>query len=87
MFLMHILCTTDSLHCSIFMVFRKYTHLSWYCGHMQLYDMSVGNTLVIHNGTICVNMVFFLQNGYMCVLKDIVHMKQFWDKKLAHFIG
>ena len=41
---------------------------------MQLCDISVSNPLVtpIHNGTTCVSMVHFLQNGCMCVLKDIV---------------
>ena len=41
-------------------------------------DMSVSNPLVtpIHNKTTCVNMVKFLQNGCMCVLKDIVDVKK-----------
>ena len=44
--------------------------------------MSVSNPLVtpFHNGTTCVNMVKFLQNGCMCVLKDIVDVKQLLDK-------
>ena len=51
---------------------------------MQLCDISVSNPLVtpIHNGTTCVNMVNFLQNGCMRVLKDIVDVKQLLDKNL-----
>ena len=49
---------------------------------MQLSDMSVNNPLVtpIHHGAICVNLVIFLQNGCMCVLKNIVDVKQPLDK-------
>ena len=48
---------------------------------MQLCDMSVSNPPVtpIHNGITCVNMVNLLQNGCMCVLKDIVDVKQLLD--------
>ena len=49
---------------------------------MQLCKMSVSNPLVIHNGTTCVNMVNVLQNGCMCVLKDMVDVKQLLDKNL-----
>ena len=44
-------------------------------------DMSVSNSLVtpIHNGATCVNMVNFFQNRCICVLKDIVDVKQFLD--------
>ena len=44
--------------------------------------MSVSNSLVtpFHNGTACVNIVMFLQNGCVCVLKDIVGEKQLLDK-------
>ena len=44
--------------------------------------MSVSNPFVkpIHTGTAYVNMVNFLQNGYVCVLKDIVDVKQLLDK-------
>ena len=69
-FLMHILCTTGSLHCGIFRVFSYlYTHLSLHCGHVQLCDMSVSNPLVtaIHNGTTCVNMVIFFCGMVACV--------------------
>ena len=47
------------------------------CGHAQLCDMSGRHLLVtpIHNRTTGVNMVIFLQNGCMCVLKDIVDVK------------
>ena len=38
------------------------------------------------NGTVCVNMVNVLQNGCMCVLKDITDVKQFLDKNLTSFI-
>ena len=57
-------------------------HLSLHCGHVQLNDVSVSNPLVtpIHNGPTCVNMVIFLQNGCMCVLKDIADVKQLWIK-------
>ena len=51
--------------------------------------MSVSNPLVtpIHDGTTCINMVFFfLQNGCMCVLKDIVVVKQLLDKNLTTVI-
>ena len=54
---------------------------------MRLCDASVSYPLVvtpIHNGTTYVNMVNVLQNGYRCVLKDIVDVKQFW-KKLNKF--
>ena len=40
--------------------------VSIHCGHVQVCDISVSNPLVtpIHNGTTCVNMVFFFsQNG------------------------
>ena len=50
---------------------------------MRLCDASVSYPLAvtpIHNGTTCVNMVNVLQNGYRCVLKDIVDVKQFWKK-------
>ena len=49
--------------------------------------MSVSNPLVttIHNGTTCVSMVFF-QHGCICVLKDVVDVKQFLDKNLTNFI-
>ena len=40
----------------------------------------------IHNATACVNMVNFLQNGCMCVLKDIVDVKQLLDENLTSFI-
>ena len=79
---MHILCTTGSLHYGIFRVFSWYIHLSLHCEQVQLCDMSVSNPLVtpIHNGTTCVNMVNFLQNGCVCVLKIIVDVKQLLDK-------
>ena len=85
---MHILCMTGSLHCGIFRVFSKYIYLSLHCEHMQFSDLSVSNPLVtpVHNGTTCVNMVIFLQNGCMCVLKDIVDVKQLLDKNLTSFI-
>ena len=85
---MHILCTTGSLHCGIFRVFSYYTHLSLHCEHVQLCDMSVSNPHVtpIHNGTTLVNMVIFLQNGCMYVLKDIFDGKQLLDKNLTSFI-
>ena len=55
---------------------------------MQLCDISESNPLVtpIQNGTTCVNMVIFLQNGCMCVLKDTVDVKQLLDKNLTSFI-
>ena len=86
---MHILCTTGSLHCSIFRACSYlFTHSSLHCGHVQLCDLSVSNPLVthIHNETTSVNMVIFLQNGCMCVLKDIVNVKQILDKNLTSFI-
>ena len=45
--------------------------------------MSVSNPLVtpFHNGTTCVNMVIFFADGCICVLKDIVDVKQFLNKK------
>ena len=48
----------------------------------------MSNPLVtpIHNGTICVSMVNYLQNGCMCVLKDIINVKQLLDKNLTSFI-
>ena len=53
--------------------------------------MSVSNPPVapIHNGTTPVNMVIFLQNGCMCVLKDIiiVDVKQFLDRNLTILLG
>ena len=51
-------------------------------------NMSVSNSLVtpIHDGTTCVNMVFFMQNGCMCVLKDIVDVKQLLDKSFTSII-
>ena len=78
---MYILCTTGSLHCGIFRVSITYMH----CGYVQFCDMSVGNPLVtpIHIGTTCNNMVNILQNGCMCVLKDIVNKKQLFDINLA----
>ena len=50
--------------------------------------MSVSNPLVttIHNRTTCVNMVNFLQNGCMCVLKDLVDVKQFFDTNLTSLL-
>ena len=88
-FLMHILCTTGSLHCGLFKVFSYlHTHLSSHCGHVQLCVMSVKNPLVtpIYNGSACVHMVFFfLQKENMCVLKDIVHGKIFLDETLTSF--
>ena len=50
--------------------------------------MSVSNPPVtlIHNGITCVNMIMFLQNGCMCVLKDIVDVKQVLDRNLTSFI-
>ena len=65
-----------------------YTHLSLHCGHVQLCDMSVSNPFVtpIHNGTTSVNMVILLQDGCMCVLKDIIDVHQFLDKNLTSFI-
>ena len=50
--------------------------------------MSVSNPLVtpIYNGTTCANVVNFLQNGCMCVLKDIVDVTQLLDKNLSSFI-
>ena len=86
------LCTTGSLHCGIFRVCSFYTYLSLHCGHVQLCDISVSNPFVtpIHNRTTCVDMVFFffffLQNKGICVLKDIVDVKQFLDKNLTSFI-
>ena len=64
------------------MAYLGYSVTYMHCGHMQLCDMSVSNPLVtpIHNGTTCFNMVIFLQNGCMCVFKDIVEVKQFLDK-------
>ena len=51
--------------------------------------MSVSNRLVtpIHDGTTCVNIVNFLQNGCMCVLKEIVDLKQLFDKTLEVLLG
>ena len=47
------------------------------CVICQLCDMSVSNPLLPnHNGTNSVNMVNFLQNECMCVLKNIVDVKQ-----------
>ena len=40
----------------------------------------------ILNGITGVIMVIFLQNGSMCVLKDIVDVKQLLDKNLTSFI-
>ena len=50
--------------------------------------MSVSNPLVtpIHNGTICVNMLIFLQNGCMCALKDIVDVKVLLGESYQHHI-
>ena len=50
--------------------------------------MPVSNPFVtpIHNGTTCVNMVIFLQNGCMCVLKDVVDKELLLDKNLTSFI-
>ena len=64
-----------------------YIHLSLHCEHVQFCDMSVSTPLVtpIHDGTTCANMVIFLQNGCMCVLKDIVDVKQHLDKNLTSF--
>ena len=66
-----------------------YTHLCLHCGHVQLGDMSLSNPLIspIHNGTTFVNMVIFMQNGCMCVLNDILNVKQFLDRNLTSFIG
>ena len=57
--------------------------------HVHLCDMSVSNALVtpIHNGSTCVNMVIVLQNGCMCVLKDIVDVKQLLDTNLTSVIS
>ena len=62
-------------------------HLSLHCGHVKLCDMSVSNPFVIpiHNRTTCVNMVIFLQNGCMNVLKYTADVKQFLDKKIEKF--
>ena len=50
--------------------------------HVQLCDMSESNPLVtpINNGTTCVNMIDSLQNRCMCVLNDILDVKQFLIK-------
>ena len=50
--------------------------------------MSVSNPLItpIQNGTTCVDMEIVLQNACMCVLNDIVDVKQLLDKTLASFI-
>ena len=50
-------------------------------------DMSVSNPLVtsIYYGTTCVNMEDFLQNGCMCVLKDIDDVKQLLDQNYTSF--
>ena len=55
---------------------------------MQLCDISVSDPLVtpVHNGTTCPNMVIFWQNGRMCVLKDVVDVKQFLDKNFTSVI-
>ena len=50
--------------------------------------MSISNASVtpIHNGTTCVDMINVMQNECMCVLKDIVDVKQRLDKDLTSFI-
>ena len=55
---------------------------------MQLCDISVSHPLVtpIHNENTCVNMVNVLQNGCMCILKDIIDVKQRLDKTFTCFI-
>ena len=80
---------TGSLHCGTFRVFSYlYTHLSLHCGHVQLCDMSVSNLLVTstRKGTTCVNMVIFVLNGCMCVLKDIFDVQQLLYKNLKSLI-
>ena len=49
--------------------------------------MSMSNPLVtlIHNRTICVNMVNVFAERVRCVLKDIVNVKQLLDKNLTSF--
>ena len=39
--------------------------------------------LYINNGTTCVHMLMFLQNGYVCVLKDTVDVNLLLDKNLT----
>ena len=55
---------------------------------MQLCVMSVSNPLVtpFHNRITCVNMVSFLQNECMCVLKDSVDARQILDENSTSFI-
>ena len=83
---MHILCATVSLHCGIFRYSVTNIHILFL---QQLCDMSVGKPLVLdlfimeqpsQKGN------SFLQNGYMCVLKDIVDVKLRLDKNLTSFI-
>ena len=56
--------------------------------HVQSCDMSVSHPLVtrIHNGTTCVHILNFCQNGCTCVLKDIVDVKQVLDKNMTSFL-
>ena len=78
-FIMYSLCTTGFLHCGIWGIQLPIYTFSLYSGHVQLCAMSVSNPLVtsIHKGTTCVNMIMYLQNWSMCVLKDIVVVKHF----------
>ena len=85
---MHILGTTVSLHCGLFRYSVTYIHiLSLHRGHVQLCDMSVMKPLVtpIYNGT-ALSTWYFLQNGYICVLKDIVDVKLLFDKMVSSYI-
>ena len=67
------------------MVYLGFSFTYMHCRHVQLCDMSVSNPLVtpIHNGSTCVNMVNFLQNECMYVLKVIVGVKQLLDNSLT----
>ena len=87
-FLMHILCTTGSLHCGIFNLGYSISRYICPCTvNTCNCDMTVSNPLVtpIHNVTTCVNMIHFLQNGCMCVLKDIVDVKQLLNQNSTSF--
>ena len=75
----------EYLGCSV-----TYTRMCPCTVDLQTCDMSVSNPLVtpIHNGTTCINMVKFLQNGCMHVLKDSVDMKERFYKNLTkRYIG
>ena len=64
-----------------------YIHSSLHFEHVQFCDMSVSNPL-IHLVIMepPVSTWYFLQNGFMCVLKDIVNVKHLLDKNLTSFI-